>query len=604
MADMIEAPQVETAEHERAEELKPVDQLKRMFQNAEGAQADARELGRRDRAWYHNYNDDQWTKDEKNVLRSRGQPIVTSNRIKRKVNFLIGHEQRTRSDPRAFPRNPQDTQAAETVTDVLDYVETQTRFDRIASACFEDMAVQGIEAAEVVIEDEEIVINRIEFDKFFYDPRSREKDFSDARYLGFQDWWDLDEALELFPDAKEALEGSLEPAGGGVGDSGFDDKPQDGVFWGDSDRKRVRIAVIYYKISGGRWAYAYYTGGGILREGVSEYLDEDQYPCCPIIAQSAYVDGDNNRYGVVRDMISPQSEINYRKSMSLFLIKNRRLWANDKSIFPNPAQAKAEAAKADGLLIANGRYGEQWGFIDSSAETMGNFELMQAAFAEIEAQGPNAGLQGRGTEGQSGRAIIAQQNAGLTEENSLFDAHNDWKLRIYRAMWARAKQFWTEEKYVRVTDDENAYRFVQVNVFQGVDPMTGQPIVENALAMMDVDIIIEASVDLISLQHEQFEQLAQLAQSGIPIPPDVLIAASQLRNKQELLEKLQQAQQAAQQSQMMQLAIEQAKTQADIENTQADTQYTRARAMNESADAAKTVAEASNPMPQPLGPQG
>jgi hypothetical protein len=81
-----------------------------------------------------------------------------------------------------------------------------------------------------------------------------------------------------------------------------------------------------------------------------------------------------------------------------------------------------------------------------------NFELLQDAKQEIDAQGPNAGLQGRGVEHQSGRAIMAQQQAGLAEENTLFDTHNDWKLRVATGpFWARAKQFWKEELWLRIS---------------------------------------------------------------------------------------------------------------------------------------------------------
>ena len=216
---------------------------------------------------------------------------------------------------------------------------------------------------------------------------------------------------------------------------------------------------------------------------------------------------------------------------------------------------------------------------------------MQEAKAELDIQGPNAGLQGRGVEGQSGRAIIAQQNAGLAEENALFDAHNDFKLRCYQAMWARAKQFWTEEKYIRVTDDEQAFRFMHVNVFAGIDPMTGQPIVQNALARMDVDIIIDTALDTISLQHEQFEQLSQMAQAGLPIPPDILIMASQLTDKQQILERLQQAQQNPMAQAEMQLKM--AGEQADVEETQAKTENYRAETIKTKAETIGTAVDAA-----------
>ena len=564
---------------------KDLEQLKRMFQRSEEAHKDARALSRRDVDWYDNYDNSQWSQEEKETLRKRGQPIVVSNRIKRKVGFLIGFEQRSRSDPKAYPRNPQDEQAAGIATDVLDYIDQESGFDREASAAFKDLCLSGIEVAEAVWDEEEgdIRADRIDSSKFFYDPRSREANFSDARYLGYSDWHDLEEAEELFPDAAEQIRESIDLA---VEDEDYEDKPYGQ--WGDSERQRVRIAVVYYRMRGA-WAYAYFTGGGIIEQGQSPYLSERGKPCCPIIAQSAFVTRDNERYGVVRDMIGPQMETNYRRSMSLFLLKSQRMWQQSKEIFPNPARAKEEAASANGLLTANGVYGQQWGFIDSSAEIAGNFELLQEAKGELDVQGPNAGLQGRGTEGQSGRAIIAQQNAGITEENHLFDAHNDWKLRVYRSMWARAKQFWRDEKWLRVTDDENAFRFAHVNVpIVGFDEFGNKVIVgmENALAEMDVDIIIEAGPDTITLQHEQFEQLTQLAQSGYPIPPDILISASQLRDKQKLLERMSQPDPSAQQS----AQLEMAEKQAGIEKTQADAAKSAAQALNEQIEARQKIA--------------
>lgn len=589
MAMMEDVPAVE-----EEFEGKPLDKLKVMFKSAEEAHQPARELSRRDVDWYDNFADSQWTEEEKKVLQARGQPIVTSNRIKRKVNFLLGYEQRGRTDPKAYPRNPQDEQAAETATDVLDYIEHQSRFDRESSNAFRDMCLMGIEAAEVVIDPDtsDIKAQRIEGFKVFYDPRSREGDFSDARYIGYSDWHDLEEAIELFPDAQEELESSVDSS---VSDDDYDDKPE--ALWASPERKRVRIAVCYYKHQG-RWCYAYYTGSSILDEGESPYLDGDGKPSCPIIAQSAYVTRDNERYGVVRDMIGPQSETNYRRSMSLFLLKSKRMWAR-KGVFASPQKAKQEAAKADGIVEAEGVLGQEWGFLGNEAEITGNFELLQEAKSELDIQGPNAGLQGRGVEGQSGRAIIAQQNAGLAEENALFDAHNDFKLRCYQAMWARAKQFWTEEKYIRVTDDEQAFRFAHVNVFAGYDQM-GQPVLENALAQMDVDIIIDTAPDSISLQHEQFEQLSQMAQAGLPIPPDILIMASQLRDKKQILEKLQQAQAnpLAQAETQIRLAGEQAdveETQAKTEKYRAETVKTKAETIGATVDAAQKTGEIMSP---------
>ncbi|MBL4861296.1 MAG: hypothetical protein JKX96_10775 [Acinetobacter sp.] len=452
--------------------------------------------------------------------------------------------------------------------------------------------------------------------------------------MGYADWYDLDEANELFPGNELELEDAT--GNNEEGDEDKADKPW--LIWQDTNRQRVLISVIYYKM-GGAWKYAIHTGADILEEGDSLYLDDKKRPANPIIAQSLYITRNNERFGAVRDMIGPQMEINYRRSMSLFLMKNRRLWSK-KGIFPNPKEAKLEAAKADGFLIANGEIGREWGFVDSSAEIAGNFELLQDAKRELDIQGANAGLRGRGVENQSGKAIIAQQNAGVTEENNPYDAHNDFKLRVYQAMWTRAKQFWTEEKFIRVTDDENAFRFAHVNVPAVhkdpqtgepiIDPMTGQPMprmeidpqtgqvainpetgqpvqaMDNALAEMDVDIIIDAGPDTVTQQAEQFDAIVGMSNAGVQFPPDVIIMASNLRNKKELLEKLEQAgqnpeQQAAVQLQMDKLQLELDEMKIGMALDQANIGLTEAKTQEAQASAAKDMVDAQKNAATPIG---
>lgn len=569
---------------------KTIEAYKRMFARAEEACTEARKLAHRDRDWHDNFNDNQWSDEEKKILIQRRQPLVTSNRIKRKVGFLCGLEQKQRTDPKAYPRNPEDTDTANTVTQVLDFIEQETRFDHIASQSFRDLNIEGIEAVEVIVEGDKIAINHLMYDGFFYDPRSKKRDFSDARYLGYQDWFDTDDAFDMFrkkgktPQEQEELDAKLKASlessyEDGTQDEGYDDKPWQ--MWGDEDRNRIRIACMYYKGDGGVWNYVYFTGGGILKEGVSPYLDDNGKPDCAIIAASAYMTRKNERYGSVRDMISPQSEMNFRRSAALFLIKQRRTWARAKGILP--ANASEIIASADAQLIANGVKDQDWGFIESAQEVAQNFELLQEAKGEIDAQGPNAGLQGRGTENQSGIAIERQQQAGLAEENDLFDTHNDFKLRIYRAMWFRAKQFWTEPKYLRITDDENAFKFIHLNQQQPVmDPMTGQPqmgpdgqpvmqmMPGTELAKMDADITLHAAPESLTLQHDEFIQLADMAKAGVPIPPDVLLEASQIKDKRNLVKRLKEEggaqaklEQAAQQIEQMGQVIEQMKAELE-----------------------------------------
>ena len=92
---------------------------------------------------------------------------------------------------------------------------------------------------------------------------------------------------------------------------------------------------------------------------------------------------------------------------------------------------------------------------------------------------------------------------------------------------------------------------------------------------MDVDITIEEGIDVPSIQAEQFQVLIQLAgtQPGL-IPPEILIAASSLRNKDQLLEMLKEHQQA--QAQQQQKVAQMAEQKAgEISRRQAQARPTR-----------------------------
>jgi hypothetical protein len=349
---------------------------------------------------------------------------------------------------------------------------------------------------------------------------------------------DADDAISMNPDKGKEIEAGITGSEKAfVADQSVDDKPSSGT-WIDRKRRRVQVCQLYYK-QGSEHNYAVVVGSTLVMDGPSYYRDEKGKTVCPIEAFSAYVDRENARYGVVHDMRGPQDEINHRRSKAVHFLHSRRVMAQQGAV-ADVGQAKREIARPDGWVEVVDPQAVQ--VLDTQAETMGNLNMLQEAKTEIDLLGPNNALQGKGNEGQSGRAIIAQQQAGLAELAPLYDRFNDFKLRVYRATWARIKQFWKAPKWVRITDDEQAARFIGLNQVQ-VDPMTGQPMVQNAVAQMDVDVILETGPDTVTLQSEEFEQLAQIMPQLAALPPPyalALIEASSLpaQRKKKMTELL------------------------------------------------------------------
>ncbi len=582
------------------------------FEEAEESTQDERRDAERDRDYYDNI---QWTAEDAAKIKKRGQAPIVINRIKRKIETLRGLEKEQRSDPKAFPRNPQDEQAAHAATDALRFVADNNAYDVIRSEVWENLLIEGLGGVEVIAEvkprpkadlmgstamtkpDYKIIVNKIAWDRFFRDPHARKADFSDARYMGVVIWMDQQEAIEKWPDSAEVLESTITGAGGRSTSDTFDDRPQWQV-WADPKRKRVRIVQIWVK-KGGGWHNCIFTRGGKLESGASPYKDEDGGEANPMIMQSAFITRQNRRYGVVREMIGPQDGVNKAHSKFLHGISTRQTFGTRAAV-KNVGDAKKELAKPDGHLeVEHGEFGRDFGILPTGDMSNAQFQIMQDMKAELDLMGPNASMQGKSGGDPSGRAVIAQQQGGQLEIAPMRDALRQFDIRVYTAIWDRVRQFWTAEKWIRVTDDERNIRFVGLNkpvtageefirqmeekgappeaieqakVQLANDPRAQQVIgIENNTADMVVDIIVDDAPDSITIQHEQYQQLVELVKAGTPLPPEVLIEASQLRNKDKLLEKMKPKEQGPSPEQM-QAELEMKKAEAGIQLKQQEAQ--------------------------------
>lgn len=570
------------------------EDLVRMFEESEEATYEARQLAERDRDYYDNR---QLTAAECAALRKRGQPEVIFNRIKDKVDFLVGFEKQQGIDPRALPRTPVHEEDANSASGALRYVADDQRYDHKRSKAWRNLLIEGAAGMAVSVEPgydgPQIVIRRISWDRMFWDPHSSEADYSDAGYLGVVVWMDYDEALIEYPDGKEALDATMaEP--GNFTDT-YDDKPK-WRLWADKKRKRVRICQIWIK-RGDEWYFAEYTKGGILKAGVSPYYTDTGESDCELLFQSAFIDRDNNRYGYVRELIGPQDEINKRRSKALHLLNTAQIVYREGSIV-NVDKTRREAAKPDGVIRVentNAPLDEVFRFNTRTDLASGHVDLLQEAKNEIDLKGPNATMLGDKAEGSSaasGKAIIASQQGGVIALGDIMDSLRDLDIRVFRAIWARIRQYWTAEKWIRTTDDERNVKWVGMNVdpqmvqeYAQRNPEAAQMIAGavGSVAELDCDIIIDEVPDAVTPALEQFEALVSLKQYDLnnELPFRALVqAAPNLRNKDRIFEEMDQAGQVNPAQQAMQELEVQDKA-AGIEETQSKTVLNRAKAMEE-----------------------
>jgi hypothetical protein len=479
----------------------------------------------------------QWTSDQIKTFNERKQPVVTYNKIGRKIDGIVGLVERLKQDPKAYPRTPQHQEGADLATAVLRYLMDRNKWNEVAPLVNEAAAVDGLGGIELDLKpmpapkqtgqgmmpgmpppeqqqpDYDVMFGPVDNDGFFYDPRSMKHDFSDARYVGMGKYVDEELMIELMPgmedDIKSACDSSLELTSNSDRDTRW--------FQANGDFKQIRLVDIWYKSKAG-WKWALFTGSKILMQGTSPFTDENGQQFAKYLMFSASVDHDGDRYGFVRNLQSPQDEVNQRRSKGLHELNNRRIIATKAAVADtNVEKLRLEAARADGIVLVNTglddlRFDDQ----AKQAQIMGQLEFMRDAAQEIENFGPNAAIAGGDVgKGSSGRAIALLQQAGIAELGPYMTNLRSWKIRVYRSLFNAAQSYWINERWIRVTDAQGEPQFVQINAT--VPGPDGMPQKQNAIGELDVDIILDEGPDTVTLMQDTYDAISQALPAVAPM---------------------------------------------------------------------------------------
>lgn len=468
----------------------------------------------------------QWSAKELRALEKRGQSPITYNEISRKINAIVGLTERLRQDPKAFPRNPRNDEGAEVATSTVRYVLDANDWKTLSSECVRHCAIDGIGGVGLKLRqgdkgDPDISVEPIFGDDFFYDQRSYRPDFHDARYLGQAKWIDEDECVELFPDLEEEIRNLVSN-----GNELATNSPRE-LKWVYSQERRVRLVEHWYKHRA-KWHWAFYIGTTLLDEGVSPFFNERGKTVPRFIMFSAAVDHDGDRYGFVRNYKGAQDEVNQRHSKALFITNSRRL-IMDKGAVDDVEIARREWARPDGVIEKNPNLDIKAD--DTQADLAGQLQFMNQAKQWLDQSAPASPIM-PGSEAvpknTSGVAINLLQQAGTAELGPFLMSMRGWKLRVYQMIWCMAQRYWTAERWIRVTDDQDMAKFIQIN---GLDlDQFGRPQLVNYLGQLNVDIILDEGPDVVNLQQDAQQYIMGALQAGVHIPPQIVAETSPLQS--------------------------------------------------------------------------
>ena len=501
---------------EAQEKLKKLIQYRRQ---ARVAQAENRTQMAIDEDFYDGI---QLESDDLKILLDRGQPPLVFNVIKNTLNWILGTERKSRIDYRVLPRKKKGAAEAKTKTKIMKYISDVSKGEYARSEAFTEAAIAGMGWIETgARESDEIIFMRSErWRNMWFDHLSIRADGSDMRYVIREKWIDLDIAQAMYPDRAEALKVMAEavnslypynPDDTVVTDNAteFDlESDLDSMFGGPFDGMRERLKLIemeyrvpkvvqvmrmmdndtpygaldgsIYRASEADHEYlirhgyfrltdpfkklvthkAQWSGRIFLTDGMSPY-NHNRFSFVPIFCYRRK--RDNMPYGIIRDLRDPQSDLNRRKSKSLFLMSANQIVMEEGTTNNIPLFHK-EMQSPDGIGVINAGKMQAWKQVDHLPMARNHVELAQDDERFIHSvSGVTADADWQQRKDLSGVAMGIQEKQSMTSHGVVFDNYYYSFQHIGEIILSMIEQFYDKEMEVRITGDQQKDEFVEIN---------------------------------------------------------------------------------------------------------------------------------------------
>lgn len=599
------------------------------------------------------YDGNQLSPETVEILKDRKQPPLITNIIKPTIDTVLGMEAKTRSDWMVRPEDDDECgdDMAEALSVKLKHAETESRADRAVSDAYAGQIKSGLAWVEVARELDPFKspyrVRHIHRREIFWDWRAEQPDLGDARYLIRRRWMELESAIAMMPQYATLFRMTT------GGWAGFDplleqdsrliqswelerDTRIEAVDWRDIQRQRICLYEIWYR----KWVRGYvmtlpngmkleadfsnprhneailagiakveqatfqkvrlawYTGPHFLYDVPSPYK-HNSFPYVPFFGYRE--DLTNAPYGLIRSMISPQDEINARKSKMLWSLNSRRVIA-DADAVKDHGKAAQEVARADAYIILDKDRKPTSGFkVEQGGElTAQQFQIMQEAKQEVaEASGIHKSMQGQQSGATSGLAINSLIEQGLNTLAEVNDNYRFARRMVGELLFELVKQNLMQgPSVVKIGEGQNR-KTIPLNT-PTVDQKTGRPFIYNDVGRIKAKIVLD---DIPSTPTYRMQQLQMLTEVTKSLPPqlqafviDFVIEATDLPSRHAIADRLRMAvgikdpeqtkaaERAQAEQQAQAAAIQQSMAQKEFVLNSAE-QAARIRKLNADADA-------------------
>lgn len=518
----------------------------------------------------------------------------TFNRIRRIVNMISGYQRQHRKSTICTPIESADQKTADQFTKLLYHCNAKGHILEAISEAFEGSITTGMNLLSVWMDyrsdpvNGDMMVDNLSYNAYLIDPYFKKMDLSDCNNIWGRKFLSRSQVKALLPGREDEIHNMQ---GWGNRDGKFQFLPEaynygmqdlliydefwyldsrkqkmlvdsqtgEAVEWKGQDEDLEEFLKMYPQIVELNQEIptvklAIVVQGKVFYHGENP-LGIDQYPFVPVWAyyepQIPYFPW--RVQGVVRGLRDAQYLYNRRRVIELDILESQMtsgfIYKEGAPVNPKDVFLQGQGR---GFPIKN-NYDPRTDVVPIQAPQVppSMIQLSELLGKEIgEVSGVNEELLGSAVDDKAGVLSMLRQGAGLTTLQVLFDNLDFAQKRLGDLQIALMQQNWTPGKVQRILNEEPSDQFYN-------------------RAFGKYDAVVEEGLNTSTQRQLQFAQLLQMREIGLPVPTNLLIEASTLQGKQELVEAIQKEEQQAAQMQQQQSMAQIEVLKAQIEDLHA-----------------------------------
>lgn len=533
------------------------------------------------------FRGDQWDKVDKARLEAVRRPALTINKILSTISNVLGEQIFNRAETSFRPRSGAPSEVADILTKVFKQISDNNQLDWKRSDMFADGAItsRGFLDVRIGYGDSmqgEVAIDNLNPKNVIIDPDGEEYDPDSWSEVFTTKWVTADDIAVLYgKDDAELLrnrEQSFFPYGY---DSiqAFRDRFGDRfnpMYTGDYDNsevlRNIRLIERQYRMLD-RQKHFVDPQTGDMRPIPDDFdrnkiaLLTQQYGLqvttklvrrirWTVIADNVKLHDDWSPYkhftvvpffpyfrrgttiGLVENLLGPQELLNKVSSQELHVINTTANsgWKVKTGSLTNMTVEELEEKGAQTGLVVEVNDVNDIEKIQPNQVPTGLDRITYKAEEHIKTiSGVSDSMQGFDREDVAAKAIQAKRQAGSTNLAKPLDNLTRSDHILARNILDLVQQFYTEERIMTITHDAATGEAETFTVNQ----TTPAGEIVNDLTLGEYDVVVSSVPRRETLEDSQFEQAVALREMGVQIPDSVLIDASRLTNKKDVLKQMQ-----------------------------------------------------------------